>query len=254
LPLSDLLGEAAGPPERVTVGLSGAVVERWGDRFLKAAPPTWDRGLDAEAARLEWLATSPLAGAVAEVVAFEPGPPLDRLLATAVAGADLTADVGLAPAERARRFGAHLRELHDGLDPAACPFDARLDVRLAQLERRVADGGVDADDFEPEQAGRTPADVLDELVRARPAEEDLVVTHGDWCFPNVLVAGDAWGMCDLAGLGVACRWYDLGIGARSTAHNVGAGLVGEFFAGYGLAAGDVDHDRLRYYVLVDELQ
>ena len=253
MPLSDLLADADGPPERVTVGLSGAVVERWGDRFLKAAPPTWDRGLDGEADRLRWLAGTPLADVAGQVLAFEAGPPLDRLLTTAVAGADLTR-AELPPDVLARRFGSHLRELHDGLPVASCPFDLRLDVRLRELERRVAEGGVDADDFEPEHQGRSPHDVLDELVRTRPASEDLVVTHGDWCFPNVLVDGDRWGMCDLAGLGVACRWYDLGIGARSTAHNVGADLVPEFFAGYGLAAADVDQARLRYYVLVDELQ
>jgi aminoglycoside phosphotransferase len=236
----------------VTVGMSGARVERWGDRFLKAAPPTWDRGLDAEAARLRWLATTPLAAHVAEVLAFEPGPPLDQLVTTALPGTDLTHHVEDGAAA-ARTSGRLLRAFHDALDPAVCPFDARLDVRLAAAERRVAEGGVDADDFEPEHAGRPPQALLDELQRTRPDDEDLVVTHGDWCFPNVLVdePTGAWATCDLAGLGVGCRWYDLGIGARSTAHNVGAEHVPAFYDGYGI---DPDDDRARYYVLLDELQ
>ena len=240
----------------VTVGMSGASVERWGDRFLKAAPPTWDRGLDAEAARLRWLASTPLAAHAAEVLAFEPGPPNDRLLTTALSGVDLTEldlEDPTTAADAAHRFGALLRAFHDGLDPAACPFDARLDVRLAAAERRVAEGAVDDEEFEPEYAGWAPAAVLEELRRTRPAGEDLVVTHGDWCFPNVVVddATGAWGVCDLAGLGVGCRWYDLGIGARSTMHNVGEANVPAFFAGYGI---EPDEARLRYYVLLDELQ
>lgn len=239
----------------VTVGMSGAAVERWGDRILKTAPPTWDRGLDAEAERLTWLATTtPLGVRAPVVVAFEPGPPLDRLLTAALPGVDMTELVHRQEgAVLARRFGHLLRAFHDGLDPASCPFDARLDVRLAAAERRVAEGGVDAADFEPEHEGRTPEALLDELGRTRPADEDLVVTHGDWCFPNVVVDDEtgAWGTCDLAGLGVGCRWYDLGIGARSTAHNVGAVHVPAFFAGYGI---DPDERRLRYYVLLDELQ
>ena len=247
--LDDLLAATGGRPEPITVGMSGATVERWGDRILKAAPPTWDGGLDAEAARLAWLGTTPLSRHVPRIVAFEPGPPLDRLLTTALPGADLTvADVG--PADAARRFGAHLRALH-GLDPASCPFDGGLDARLAAAERRVAEGRVDDDDFEPEHEGRTPTDILDELLRTRPRHEDVVVAHGDWCFPNVVVDGSDWGMCDLAGLGTSCRWYDLGIGARSTAHNAGEAAVADFFAGYGI---EPDPDRLRYYVLLDELQ
>ena len=240
----------------VTVGLSGATVERWGDRILKAAPPTWDHGLDVEAAKLRWLATTPLAGHAPEVVAFEPGPPVDRLLTAVLPGADLTeldlADPATAAAT-AHRFGQLLRSFHDGLDPASCPFDECLDVRLAAAGRRIAEGGVDEDDFEPEHAGRRAPSILDELRATRPAGEDLVVTHGDWCFPNVVVddATGAWGVCDLGGLGVGCRWYDLGIGARSTAHNVGEANVPAFFAGYGI---EPDEARVRYYVLLDELQ
>jgi aminoglycoside phosphotransferase len=157
----------------------------------------------------------------------------------------------------ARRYGAALRELHDRLDPATCPFDGRLDVRLDAAARRVAEGLVHAADFEPEHAERTPAEVLDLLRRTRPADEDdLVVTHGDWCFPNVLFDDDGdrpawWGMVDLAGLGVACRWYDLGIGSRSTAHNLGEAAVPAFFEGYGI---EPDDERVEYSVLLDELQ
>jgi aminoglycoside phosphotransferase len=263
--IDDLLVEVDGAPRPITVGMSGATVERHGRWVLKAARPTWDRGLDAEADRLRWLAGTAMGSHVAEVVAYEPAPAagngIDRLLTTALPGADLTTDEvarRLAPAEQARRFGRHLRELHDSLDPDDCPFDARLDGRLAAAERRVAEGGVDDEEFEPENGGRTPSDVLAELVRRRPAGEDLVVTHGDWCFPNVLVDPDgdesAWWMCDLGGLGVACRWYDLGIGCRTTVHNVGEGHVAAFLAGYGLAPGEIDRERLDYYVLVDELQ
>ena len=257
----------------VAVGMSVATVERWtrqGDvRFVKTAAATWDRGLDAEAARLRWLATTPLADRVAAVVSFEDGE-VQRLETTAVAGVDVAAlavRAGVStwkerhppgdPAVGTRladAFGRALRQLHDGLDPSACPFDMLLDVRLDAAARRVAEGGVDADDFEPEHADRTPAQLLDRLQRTRPADEDLVVTHGDWCFPNVLFDDERpgwWGMVDLGGLGVACRWNDLGIGSRTTMHNVGAEAVPAFFEGYGV---EPDQERVDYYVLLDELQ
>lgn len=248
------------------VGLSGATVERLRrpgepDRYLKSSAPTWDLGLDAEAARLRWLSTTPMAGRVATVIAHdvdaEAG--LEQLLTTAVPGADgvVLAEAASAAGEAERnalagRFGRALRDLHDGLDAGGCPFDARLDVRLAAAARRIGEGRVDAADFEPEHAGRTPAALLDELHATRPADEDLVVVHGDWCYPNVVFEGeDRWGMVDLAGLGVSCRWHDLGIGARTTSHNLGEAAIPAFFAGYGI---EPDEDRVRYYILLDELQ
>ena len=253
----------------VCVGMSGATVERWTkpgepDRYLKSSPRTWDHGLDAEAARLRWLATTPLAARVATVVHHEVdrnSGDVERLLTTAVPGTDGAALAETAKEDEGRRdglafaYGAALRELHESLDPADCPFDERLEVRLAAAAQRVAEGGVDAADFEPEHTGRTPEAILAELQTTRPDVEDVVVVHGDWCYPNVLFGDDGWwGMVDLASLGVSCRWHDLGIGARSTGHNLGDAAVPAFLAGYGLEPEDVDHARLRYYVLLDELQ
>lgn len=247
--------------------MSRASVERWTkpgepDRFHKSASPTWDRGLDAEAARLRWLATTPLADRVAAVVFHgvdDDG--VEHLVTTTVAGVDGAARAEVVGADGhdasaghalARRYGTALRELHDALDPATCPFDRRLDARLADAARRAGEGGMNLVDLEPEHAGKTARELVDELHATRPPDEDLVVTHGDWCYPNVLFDDDGgWGMVDLADLGVACRWYDLGIGVRSTHHNLGAGAEPAFLDGYGV---EPDEDRLRYYVLLDEVQ
>ena len=246
--------------------MSQATVERWTrsgepDRFHKSAPTTWDRGLAAEAERLRWLATTPLAGRVATVVDHHVDDgDVEHLVTTAVRGTDaallgerLDPDDPAGRHDLTRRFGRALRELHDALDPATCPFDRRLDVRLADAARRAAEGRVDLVDLEPEHAGKSAEQLLDELHATRPDGEDLVVGHGDWCFPNVLFdeRDGAWSMVDLADLGVCCRWYDVGIGARSTTHNLGEAAVPAFLDGYGLPP---DHERLRFYVLLDELQ
>jgi aminoglycoside 3'-phosphotransferase-2 len=228
-------------------------VYRVGPTFVKTMAPTWDRGLDAEHDRLVWLATTAMAAHAPTVVDFDEG--AARLVTTALAGVDAATLVEGGEVDGhdlARRMGAALREMHDGLDAEACPFDERLDRKLSACDRRIREGGVDVDDFEAEQAGRSPEGVLDELRATRPAGEDLVVTHGDWCWPNVVFDGDGrWGMVDVGALGVACRWYDVGIGCRSTIHNGGAGAAGHFLAGYGVEA---DHERMGYYVLLDELQ
>jgi aminoglycoside 3'-phosphotransferase-2 len=223
------------------------------DRYLKEQASGAGDEVRAEADRLRWLATTPLAGHVPRVVSYEPGPPFDRLVTTAVPGRPAT-EPATGALHVAERFGAALRQVHDRLEPSSCPFDARLGVRLPRLADRVRRGLVDEADFEPEHRGRTAAELLHQIEAERPAREDLVVTHGDWTLENVLFGVDlAWGCIDVAGLGVACRWYDLGIGGRSVADSpgFGAGAVEAFFAGYGT---EPEETLLRYYVLVDELQ
>ena len=48
---------------------------------------------------------------------------------------------------------------------------------------------IDPAGFHEEHAHLTPAAALAELEATVPAEEDLVVCHGDYCAPNVLLQG-----------------------------------------------------------------
>jgi aminoglycoside phosphotransferase len=81
---------------------------------------------------------------------------------------------------------------------------------------------IDADDFDEERAGRSPASLLDELHATRPPDEELVLIHGDYCFPNVVIKGWALsGFIDLGRCGVADRYHDLAQAARSVRRNLG---------------------------------
>jgi len=109
-----------------------------------------------------------------------------------------------------------------------------------------------ADDFDEERAGRSPASLLDELHATRPPDEDLVLTHGDYCFPNVVI--NDWslsGFIDLGRCGVADRYHDLAQAERSVRRNLGERWVAPFFATYGIST--PDEAKLQYYQLLDEL-
>jgi aminoglycoside 3'-phosphotransferase-2 len=84
----------------------------------------------------------------------------------------------------------------------------------------------------------------------RPHEEDLVLTHGDACLPN-LIADDArfTGFVDCARTAVADRCQDLALAARSISSNLGAEWGEAFLTAYG---GSADRDRLSFYRLLDE--
>lgn len=148
-------------------------------------------------------------------------------------------------------LAAGLRQIH-ALDIRDCPFDQRLAAKLAEAKRRVLAGAVDESDFEPQYLGCSASVLYEELLATCPMEEDLVFTHGDYCLPNVLLDdGGVTGFIDWGWAGVADRYQDLALAVRSLGYNLGDARWGErFLRAYGLK--DVDRERMRFYVLLDE--
>jgi aminoglycoside phosphotransferase len=143
-----------------------------------------------------------------------------------------------------------LRWFHD-VQAARCPFRFQVRDALERVAGRVAAGLVRRDDMHPEHARLTPAAALAELERLRPAREDLVVCHGDYCLPNVLISdGRVSGFLDLGELGVADRWWDLAAATWSVTWNLGPGWEDAFLAAYGVAR---DERRIAFYRLLYDM-
>ena len=151
------------------------------------------------------------------------------------------------------------------IDVSECPYTtSRLDERLKAAEYNVKNGLVDLDNVEPETFGtkgfKNPEELLMWLKNNRP-EEDIVLTHGDFCLPNIFVKdGQISGFIDLGKMGPADRWQDVAIAIRSLDHN----FNGKYTEGkklfdfkpqmlineLGIAW---DEEKYRYYILLDEL-
>jgi kanamycin kinase/aminoglycoside 3'-phosphotransferase-2 len=160
------------------------------------------------------------------------------------------------------------RRLHE-LPVDGCPFVRDLSVTVPLAGAAVAAGCVDEGDFEDHRLGRSAADLLAELVRTRPAAEDLVVCHGDLCAPNVLVDPETLevsGVVDLGRLGVADRYLDLALACRSLRDEElnpqhGPAAAERFLRAYAAGGADgtageggvrPDPARLEFYTLLDE--
>ncbi|MGK8556546.1 phosphotransferase [Nocardia gipuzkoensis] len=220
-------------------GMSGDVVLVNGAYWLKRGP----RAV-AEYERLHWLRDRGIR--LPEVAAFED----DVLLLADASAPSLAARAGSDaeyPTSIGTVLGSLLRRLHR-IPVGECPFDGRLDVVLAQARRHVIEDLVDPDDFDDDNRGSTPAQILARLLAQRPAQEDLVVAHGDFTPSNVL---ENEILLDLGALGVADRYRDLAPAERDLREDFGDAEVTAFFAAYGLA--EPDESRLEYYRLLDEL-
>jgi kanamycin kinase len=236
----------SGPEARTWLLISPA-----GQRcYLKTAPAGAAVTLRSEAARMRWAreAGLPVPAVLAAVLAAGAAGPAEWLLTRALPGRSavdpgLTAD----PAALVPVLAAGLRRFHQ-VPAAGCPFQFGLDHALDHVRRRVHDGEVEPRDLHPEHAHLDPSGVLAELERLRPDGEDLVVCHGDFCLPNVLISdGAATGFVDLGELGVADRWWDLAAATWSVTWNLGPGWEDLFLASYGVAR---DERRVAFYRLL----
>ena len=268
-------------------GVSDARVDllRWPDgrhAFLKSGvgpghdPESTAARLEAEHDRLVWLAGQL---PVPEVLAWSPADPdlrpdPGREGGPAHADADpatrahlLTAPVPGAPATDPANhqdpdalilaLAGGLRRLH-ALPLDGAPEPRGVDPRVARARTRVERGLVDRRHFEPAYARFAPERLIELLADARPpGPEDLVVVHGDPTLANLLLGPSVergqltiTGYVDVDRAGVADRYLDLAIVARSLASNLSPEALGPFFHAYGIEAPDLL--KVDFYVLLDE--
>jgi len=219
-------------------------------RYLKCRPASAAVPLRAEAARLRWARTAGLP--VPPVLAACGADGLEWLLTEEIPGTDATCNALRAdPAILVSLLATGLRLIH-ATPTIDCPFPNPIDRALAQARRRVRDGLIGPDDLHPEFQYLSHAAALAELDRHRPDFEDLVVCHGDYCLPNVMISGgEVTGFVDLGELCVADRWRDLAVATWSVTWNLGPGFEDLFLASYGI---ERNEEAQTFYRLLYDLE
>lgn len=144
-----------------------------------------------------------------------------------------------------------LRLIHS-VPAAACPLDARWERRIEQGEANIEAGLVDESDFDDENMGRPPRDILAELKSMPPLPDIVCFTHGDACPANFLAQDDRLtGIVDLGRAGIAHPAQDWALALRSTRHNFG--VDAEQSLRQHVPPHCQDEDLLRRFRLLDEL-
>lgn len=149
------------------------------------------------------------------------------------------------------------------VDISDCPRIISLDSELKEARYRVENNLVDIKNAEPNTFGeggfKDPADLLDWLYENKPDYEP-VLSHGDLCLPNIFIDGDRIsGFIDLNDIGIADKWKDIALCYRSLRWNAEGAYGGKvypdvrssmLFEALGIKP---DMDKIRYYILLDEL-
>ena len=238
------------------IGKSAAAVRIYPDRVLKTGPICQENRDSLQ--MLHWLdGKLP----VQKILASVDEGSTNWLLMSRIPG-KMACDPSLM-ADPQKQTGLLARALERmwSVDVADCPCDQSLDKKLKMAEGFVAKGQCSMDDTEPGTYGpggfRDPEDLLYWLIQNKPAEQP-VLSHGDFCLPNVFILGEqVSGFIDLDHCGKADKYQDIALCYRSLQHNFN-GKYGHFpgydpqmlFDALGIRP---DMDLIRYYILLDEL-
>ena len=254
--IAELIGKKFGKQENI--GLSGASVYIYDSMVLKVQ--NWNTAAETEYEMMRWLEGKL---PVPHIIAHEKTNKLSFLLMRKCEGEMACSKYWLGQPQKLCRCLAEALQAFWSVDTTDCPSNCTLNDKLLQAEYNVANGLVDTENTQPDTYGdcgfKDPEALLYWLKENAP-EEELVLSHGDFCLPNFLLKDDSLtGVIDLGRAGVADKWCDIALCYRSLKDNYNGrydnikkqGFSKScLFESLGLKP---DWDKIRYYILLDEL-
>jgi len=251
--IQEMIAEKCGNPSNI--GLSGASVYIYDDIVLKIQPINAES--EREFAMLCWLSDKL---PVPQVIEHAKTNKLSYLLMEKCSGEMACSErYMLNPKYQSELLAAALHDLWQ-VNWCDCPHWSTLDYKLKQAEYNIINGLVDVDDLEPDTYSefKDPEALLYWLQNNRPNEE-LAISHGDFCLPNIIFNNGALsGLIDLGRSGIADKWCDIALCYRSVKDNF-SGRYHRKWTGYSdyylFEALQIkpDWEKMRYYILLDEL-
>lgn len=206
------------------IGMSRSTVILFKDMILKIQDI--EEESENEYVMMKWLQNKL---PVPRIIAFERDKNKNYLLMSKISGEMACDDKYMQDPEVLTTVLAQALKSLWTIDISTCPYASNLDKKLKLAEYRVNNNLVNIDDVNPETFGengfKDPKDLLQWLINNRP-EEELVLSHGDFCLPNVFIKdGKLSGFIDLGRAGAADKWQDIALCYRSLCSN----FNGEYF-------------------------
>lgn len=240
-----------------TTGMSGSTVICCDDMVLKIERQCVES--DNEHAMMQWLqGRLP----VPEIICSHSENGANYLLMTKAKGKMLCDEEIMTQPKLLAKLLAEALDMLWCVDITTCPSDRMLDNKLALAREQLELGLVDITNAEPDTYGEGGFDSPEHLLRwleENRLPTEPVFSHGDLCLPNIFADnGRVSCFIDLGRSGIADPYQDIGLGYRSIIHNCD-GTYGAVYRGFepemlfselGIHP---DWDKIRYYILLDEL-
>lgn len=240
------------------IGCSDAQVLLFDDRVLKIEK---DCNMSAnELNMMRWLQGKL---PVPEIIAADLVDGTRYLLMSRIPGHYLCDAAILDDQELLAELVAHgLRQMW-AVDVSTCPTNRSLSAKFGEIEAGIRNGTITMDQArQVETYGpggfKSPPELFDWLVKHR-LDEELVLSHGDYCLPNIFCSDrNLTGYIDLGYAGVADKWVDIEMVLWSMWANTTGQFGGKkrpFDRKYLFQALNMqpDEETLKYYSLLSEL-
>lgn len=240
------------------IGMSGNQVLIFEDMVLKIENSS--DSIDQQVQMMQWLEEK---AAVPKVLAYEIENEKSYLLMSKISGVMSCDTYYLEHSqELLKALASGLKMLWE-VDITDCPVVRDVDAVLKDARERVEKDLVDVEDAEPTTFGKggyeSPQHLLEWLENHRPAFEP-VLSHGDYCLPNVFLEnGQIKGFIDLGRAGVGDKWNDIALCYRSLKHNFDGTYGGKVYEDFNpdllfMELGiEPEWDKIKWYLLLDEL-
>lgn len=136
------------------------------------------------------------------------------------------------------------------LDIRTCNYDSTINYKLKKARERIDDGlAISVGESIYTKDMETAEDVYRYLIKHKPVEE-LVYSHGDYCFNNYFTDGeDITGYIDVGRAGVGDKYQDIALCVREL-RDYDSKYIDLLFELLGI---EPDYEKIKYYILLDEL-
>lgn len=144
------------------------------------------------------------------------------------------------------------------IDINTCPLTNHLTDKLSYAKHLIDTNQIHRDEIDYRWLQHENINSVESLYQwllINQPKEDLVFTHGDFCLPNVIFAENQLvGYIDLGRAGVADRYQDIALCARSLSYNLGVQLhdqiIIKFLQEFKFP---ISWEKMMYYIILDEL-
>ncbi len=238
----------------ISIGRSGMHVFAVDGGYMKIAQQgNFIRNqLLAEKERLDWLQNRL---PVPQVYFYGQTPHHEYLYLSAIPG--IMACEALFADKLPRLISLIAEALHivHALPSESCPFILDLPQRFSAIRKSIANKQFNKNQFMARHKGLTPEEWYEQMEEMRPKTENLVFTHGDFSFPNVLIDPQKMeinGFIDWGRGGIADYHQDLADASWSLGYNFSPDWIPVLQDAYGRDL--IDRDKLAFYSQLDDLR
>lgn len=139
----------------------------------------------------------------------------------------------------------HKLDMHD------CEKLNTIDKDLSEIRSYIDLKVINIDCFKKANNGKTPEDVFNYLKAAKNKLSNNVITHGDYCLPNLIITKTGYGFIDLGDCGLGDKYKDFSSLEVSIKRNYGQEWIGTFYQYYNRDM-NIDKTKIKYYQFIDQ--